>query len=94
MGVVAVLHDLTLAAQADRLLLLHAGRVLAQGTPEEVLTPTNLHAAYGLHAEVLRHDGRLDRGAGSGKSGVGSGKWEVGSGWVVACMSAVGGEIR
>ncbi|ULH14759.1 ABC transporter ATP-binding protein [Deinococcus sp. KNUC1210] len=59
MGVVAVLHDLTLAAQADRLLLLHAGRVLAQGTPEEVLTPANLHAAYGLQAEVLRHNGRL-----------------------------------
>ncbi|WP_425145851.1 ABC transporter ATP-binding protein [Deinococcus sp.] len=59
MGVVAVLHDLTLAAQADRLLLLHQGRVLAQGTPDEVLTPANLHAAYGLHAEVLRHQGRL-----------------------------------
>ena len=58
-GVVAVLHDLTLAAQADRLLLLHAGELLAHGTPEQVLTPAHLHAAYGLHAEVLRHRGRL-----------------------------------
>ncbi len=59
MGVVAVLHDLTLASQADWLLLLHGGEVLAQGTPEEVLTPANLHAAYNLKAEVLRHSGRL-----------------------------------
>ncbi|WP_424950461.1 ABC transporter ATP-binding protein [Deinococcus sp.] len=58
-GVVAVLHDLTLAAQADQLLLLRAGELLAHGTPEQVLTPANLHAAYGLHAEVLRHGGRL-----------------------------------
>ena len=59
MGVVAVLHDLTLASQADWLLLLHKGRVLAQGTPEQVLTPDNLHAAYNLRASVLRHSGRL-----------------------------------
>jgi ABC-type cobalamin/Fe3+-siderophores transport system ATPase subunit len=59
MGVVAVLHDLTLASQADWLLLLHGGRVLAQGTPEEVLTPANLYAAYNLRAEVLHHAGRL-----------------------------------
>ena len=59
LGVVAVLHDLTLASQADWLLLLHGGRVLAQGTPEQVLTPANLHAAYNLRASVLRHSGRL-----------------------------------
>ncbi|WP_407541473.1 ABC transporter ATP-binding protein [Deinococcus radiomollis] len=58
-GVVAVLHDLTLASQADWLLLLHGGRVLVQGTPEEVLTPANLYTAYNLRAEVLRHSGRL-----------------------------------
>jgi ABC-type cobalamin/Fe3+-siderophores transport system ATPase subunit len=59
MGVVAVLHDLTLASQADWLLLLHQGQVLAQGTPAEVLTPANLYAAYNLRAEVLHHAGRL-----------------------------------
>ncbi|MEJ8306794.1 ABC transporter ATP-binding protein [Saccharibacillus sacchari] len=38
--VVAVLHDLNLAAQyAQRLLLLREGRRVAEGTPEEVLTP-------------------------------------------------------
>ncbi|MBB5236081.1 ABC transporter ATP-binding protein [Deinococcus budaensis] len=59
LGVVAVLHDLNLAARADRLLLLHGGRVLAGGTPEEVLTPAHLHAAYGLRARVVQDGNRL-----------------------------------
>ncbi len=59
LGVVAVLHDLTLASRADWLLLLHKGQVLSQGLPEQVLTPDNLHAAYNLRASVLRHSGRL-----------------------------------
>jgi ABC-type cobalamin/Fe3+-siderophores transport system ATPase subunit len=59
LGVVAVLHDLTLASQADWLLLLHQGQLLAQGTPETVLTPENLKTAYNLNAQVLRHSGRL-----------------------------------
>ncbi len=59
LGVVAVLHDLNLAARADRLLLLAGGRVLAQGTAAEVLTPAHLHAAYGLRARVTRDGERL-----------------------------------
>lgn len=48
--VVVVHHDLAaLARHADRLLLL-AGRVVAEGRPEEVLTPGCLDAAYGLPA--------------------------------------------
>jgi len=58
-GVVTALHDLTLAARADSVLLLHRGEVLAQGTPGEVLTPEHIGAAYGLRVEVLRHAGRL-----------------------------------
>ena len=54
LGVVAVLHDLNLAARADHVLLLHQGRVLAEGTPEQVLTPENLQAAYHVRVKVLR----------------------------------------
>nr|WP_189101320.1 ABC transporter ATP-binding protein [Deinococcus knuensis] len=59
LGVVAVLHDLNLAARADRLVLLHAGQVLATGTPREVLTPANLLAAYGVRVRVVQDSDRL-----------------------------------
>jgi len=52
-GVVAVLHDLNLAAlYADRLLL-KEGRPLALGTPEEVLRPELLEEAYQVPFRVL-----------------------------------------
>ncbi|WP_261664663.1 ABC transporter ATP-binding protein [Deinococcus sp. Marseille-Q6407] len=57
-GVITVLHDLNLAARADWLVLLHAGRVLAAGTPEQVLTPGNVQAAYGVQVEVVQAAGR------------------------------------
>ena len=44
--VVASTHSLADAAGADHLLLL-AGRIVAEGTPKEVLTEANLSAAYG-----------------------------------------------
>ncbi|QLG09992.1 ABC transporter ATP-binding protein [Deinococcus sp. D7000] len=59
LGVIAVLHDLNLAARADWLLLLHQGEVLASGSPETVLTAENLLAAYGVRARVVRDAERL-----------------------------------
>ncbi len=45
--VVTVLHDLNLAAEyADRLLLMNNGALYRQGTPEEVLTYTNIEEVY------------------------------------------------
>ena len=58
LGVVAVLHDLNLAARADRLLLLHQGEVLAAGSPAEVLTPEHIAAGYGVRVEVTEQAGR------------------------------------
>ncbi|MFH8347177.1 ABC transporter ATP-binding protein [Streptomyces sp. NPDC018045] len=50
------LHDLNLAAYyCDRLYVLRAGRVVAQGTPHEVLTPDLLADVYGVAAEVSAH---------------------------------------
>ena len=57
----SVLHDLTLAAQfADRLVLLDEGRVVAFGTPAEVLDEQLLSRCFGGQVRVLTgEDGRL-----------------------------------
>lgn len=48
-----VLHDLDQAASVgDRLVLLHEGRVVADGFPEDVLTPQRLSETYGIRVEV------------------------------------------
>ncbi|GMA15827.1 heme ABC transporter ATP-binding protein [Deinococcus metallilatus] len=55
-GVIAVLHDLNLAAQyADRVLIVSGGRVTALGTPEEVLTPAVIEEAFGHRVAVTPH---------------------------------------
>jgi iron complex transport system ATP-binding protein len=52
----AALHDLNLAAlYCDRLYALAAGKVAAEGTPEEVLTPRFIRELYGVEAEVEIH---------------------------------------
>jgi iron complex transport system ATP-binding protein len=37
---------------ANRVLLLHAGRVIADGRPGEVITPENLRKIYGVDVEL------------------------------------------
>ncbi len=54
-GVLVSLHDLGLAARwCGRLILMHRGRLLADGAPEDVLTPDRLAAVYGITAHVAR----------------------------------------
>jgi iron complex transport system ATP-binding protein len=55
-GVLAVLHDLNLAAQyADRVVILCQGRVHALGTPQEVFTSETLCDAFKTPVMVTRH---------------------------------------
>jgi iron complex transport system ATP-binding protein len=52
-AVILILHDINLAAAAaDRLLLLHNGSILADGTPTDVLTLPNLQTAYQMTARL------------------------------------------
>jgi iron complex transport system ATP-binding protein len=56
--VLLALHDLNLAAGfCDRLVLLHNGRPVASGSPDDVLTPDLLRSVYGVDVTVLRHPG-------------------------------------
>ena len=56
---VAVLHDVNLAAAfADDVLLLRGGRVLAQGSVAEVLTPALLGDLYGVPVVRAQADGQ------------------------------------
>ncbi|MFC6670738.1 heme ABC transporter ATP-binding protein [Marinobacterium aestuariivivens] len=55
MAVLLILHDLALAARyADRVLLLKAGRVLAQGAVAEVMTAPLLSTLFDVSVEVSR----------------------------------------
>lgn len=57
-GVVVVLHDLTLAGRfCDQLVLLHDGRILANGTPDEVLGDDQLGLAFGIDVTRGSRDG-------------------------------------
>ncbi len=54
-GVVLALHDLNDAARfADRVVLLHQGRILREGGPEAAMQSDALTAAYGAEAQVIR----------------------------------------
>lgn len=52
---VAAIHDLNMAARyCDKLVLLNNGQLLAEGSPEEVLTPETIESAFGVKSAVFR----------------------------------------
>ncbi len=55
-GVVIALHDLHAAARfADRVVLLAAGEIVADGEPAEVIAPERLQRAFGAPFDVFPH---------------------------------------
>ncbi|GGI77828.1 ABC transporter ATP-binding protein [Shewanella gelidii] len=55
-SVICSIHDLNLAAATcDNLLLLHQGHCVAYGSPQEVLTQTQIASAFGVSCEVQPH---------------------------------------
>jgi iron complex transport system ATP-binding protein len=53
LAVVAVFHDLNLAAEyCGRLVLMENGRIIAAGTPAEVITEDAIRRVYGVHTVV------------------------------------------
>ncbi|MBW3085617.1 Ferric enterobactin transport ATP-binding protein FepC [Austwickia sp. TVS 96-490-7B] len=54
--VLAVLHDINLAAAAcDRIYLLHDGRIVASGTPAEVITTPIIRQVYDVDVLIVEH---------------------------------------
>ncbi len=53
---IAALHDLNLAiAHCDEIAVMHAGRVVAFGCPEDVLTPELIGDVFGVLSHRMRH---------------------------------------
>jgi iron-chelate-transporting ATPase len=56
LGVLVVLHDVNMAAECcDELLALHSGRLVARGSPQEIMVPDVLRRIFGLAMGVLPH---------------------------------------
>ncbi|MBB1269113.1 ABC transporter ATP-binding protein [Shewanella sp. SR44-3] len=55
-SVMASIHDLNLAsALCDKLLLIHQGRLVAHGKPDEVLTPARISEVFGVCSDIRPH---------------------------------------
>lgn len=55
--VVGVVHDLNLAAKfGDNILLIHEGKVLADGTAKEVLNSENIYKAYDIKPKIIMEE--------------------------------------
>jgi iron complex transport system ATP-binding protein len=58
--VISAMHDLSLAGQyADRLILLDRGRIVADGSPHEVLTVETIAACYQADVRILHEEDRV-----------------------------------
>jgi iron complex transport system ATP-binding protein len=56
LAVLIALHDLNLATQyCDRLVMLKAGRLFAEGTPQQVITAENIRTVYDMESHVYPH---------------------------------------
>ncbi|WP_407330748.1 ABC transporter ATP-binding protein [Enterovibrio sp. 27052020O] len=54
--VIMVLHDINMAARfSDTLIALHSGRVLAQGSPDDLMTEATLASIYGIPLGKFQH---------------------------------------
>lgn len=60
-ALLSVIHDLSLAARyADRLIWMKEGRIVADGTARDTITPERLRDVFGIEARVdLTQDGRI-----------------------------------
>lgn len=54
--VLSAIHDLNMAAlYCNRIYVMKDGKIVLQGTPEEVFTPDNIYEVYGVRSSVIKH---------------------------------------
>lgn len=52
------IHDINIAAKyADRILLLHEGEIVSNGSPSEVLTSENIASVFGVTSRIIPSNG-------------------------------------
>ena len=55
-GILVVLHDINVAAATvDTLVVLKHGRVMANGNPQDIITPEMVTSVYGISGSVIQH---------------------------------------
>lgn len=55
-SIIMALHDINIALQFQKVILIKEGRILGTGTPEAVLTKSMLREAFDVTIEIRRHD--------------------------------------
>ncbi|OBW92101.1 iron-hydroxamate transporter ATP-binding subunit [Gallibacterium salpingitidis] len=56
LGVIIVIHDINLAARfCDHIVALQSGKLLMQGTPQQIMTPESLAKIYHIDLQVQSH---------------------------------------
>ena len=59
MIVVMISHDINITAKyADRIIMIHDGKVFADGAPSDVLTKESIRTVYGVDADIIDVGGR------------------------------------
>ncbi|GBE03952.1 putative siderophore transport system ATP-binding protein YusV [bacterium BMS3Abin09] len=56
MTLIMALHDINIAFQFDRIIMIKEGRILGSGPPETVLTRERLNEAFDVDIELKRDD--------------------------------------
>lgn len=55
-GVIVVLHDINMATRfCDEIIALHAGKLIARGAPQAIMTPPVLKDIYGIDMSIMAH---------------------------------------
>ncbi|MBA4372648.1 MAG: ABC transporter [Thermodesulfovibrio sp.] len=56
-SVVIALHDINIALQFEKVVLIQPGSILGVGTPEEILTEERIRHAFGVDVKIIRQPG-------------------------------------